>query len=163
VFDKPEPAAGGGMMPGEGGEGGGAEDVSGGTMSVKVKMRSNVGKAMWKIDNLSPDIKIAKPEAVTVLIVTPSLKSDNKDGAPVAITFSYSEAGPTQVTTGGGGGGSGYVSGISLGQLKGGRVLHVMSHFGKQKSADDEFPLQNLIVNFMTELNERKLGLARKR
>ena len=136
------------------------EPVKSDTRSVKLK--SNIGKASWKIDAQSPDLKI-KPDAVTVLIMTPNLKSDSKEGAPVAVTFAYTkESGPIQVTSTAATGGTGY-SGVPMALLKAGRVLHVMSHFGKQQSADDEFPLQNLIVNFMIELSERKLGQARKR
>ena len=34
---------------------------------------------------------------------------------------------------------------------KGGRVLHVMSHYGHQSSKDDGQALQNLLVNFLLE------------
>ena len=139
---------------------GDAASADAGTMSVKIK--SNVGKASWKIDGGSPDIKVTNKDTVTVLLVTPSVKSDSKEGAPVAVTFSYTkEGGPTPVLSSAGGN-SGY-SGMSIGQIKGGRVLHVMSHFGKQQSAEDEFPLQNLIINFLTELNERKSNDAHKK
>lgn len=39
----------------------------------------------------------------------------------------------------------------------GGRVIHVLSHFGKQDSQDDEFALQNLMLNFLIEANERRV------
>ena len=60
---------------------------------------------------------------------------------------------------------TGKVSGKSRGkshwrELKpGGRVLHVMSHFGKQQgSKDDTFVLQNLILNFIMESNKNHGG-----
>ncbi len=37
----------------------------------------------------------------------------------------------------------------------GGAVLHVLSHFGKQKTQDDEFALQNLLLNFILEAHTR--------
>ena len=38
----------------------------------------------------------------------------------------------------------------------GGRVLHVMSHFGKQQgSSEDTFVLQNMILNFIMESNRQ--------
>jgi hypothetical protein len=164
VFEKPEKPPDEMPMDGGGGMGGdsGTSSVKDETRSVKVK--SNVGKASWKIDNDSPDLVVAKPEMVTVLIVSPQLGSSKEwGGAPVAITFAYSaDGGARQVPSTAATGGSGY-SGVPMSLLKAGRVLHVMSHFGKQESGDDEFPLQNLIVNFMIELSERKLGQARKK
>ncbi|MFH1227445.1 MAG: hypothetical protein V1701_06030 [Planctomycetota bacterium] len=137
--------------------------VPGETLSRKIK--SSAGKASWKIDNDSPDLIVVNPGAVTVLIVSPSLKGGTKEtgGSPLAVTFGYSKEGnPMQVVSAAATGGSGY-AGVPMALLKAGRVMHVMSHFGKQKSSDDEFPLQNLIVNFFVELNERKLGDARKK
>ncbi|MFH1230143.1 MAG: hypothetical protein V1709_01460 [Planctomycetota bacterium] len=99
--------------------------------------------AQWKIDNDSPDIKILKKEAVTVLIVSPQIAEKNKDGGAVAVTWKYGK--PVILT------GSDKPT-----LMPGGRVLHVMSHFGKQRSELDEFALQNLIVNFFTELNEQR-------
>ncbi|MFH1227444.1 MAG: hypothetical protein V1701_06025 [Planctomycetota bacterium] len=138
--------------------------VPGETLSRKVKS-SAAGKASWKIDDQSPDLIVVKPDMVTVLIVSPSLKGGTKEtgGAPLAVTFGYSKEGnPMQVVSAAATGGTGY-TGVPMALLKAGRVLHVMSHFGKQKSSDDEFPLQNLIVNFFVELSERKLGDARKK
>ena len=68
----------------------------------------------------------------------------NTDGA-VAVTFGVS--GSNIVATG---------SEKRSSYQGGGRVLHVMSHFGKQKSKVDEFALQNLILNFIMELNQRR-------
>ncbi|MBI5778189.1 MAG: HEAT repeat domain-containing protein [Planctomycetes bacterium] len=100
--------------------------------------------AEWKIDEDSPDIKVLKKD-VTVLIMSPKLVTkSNTDGA-VAVTFGVS--GSNIVTTG-------TEKGPSY--QGGGRVLHVMSHFGHQKSKVDEFALQNLILNFIMELNQRR-------
>jgi hypothetical protein len=44
--------------------------------------------------------------------------------------------------------------------MQGGRVLYVLSHFGKQVSAQDEYSLQNLLINFLIEANERRGSYA---
>jgi len=118
------------------------EEKSGETRSVKPgEFRID---AEWKIDEDSPDIKVLKKD-VTVLIMSPKLVTkSNTDGA-VAVTFGVS--GSNIVTTGSEKGPS---------YQGGGRVLHVMSHFGHQKSKIDEFALQNLILNFIMELNQRR-------
>ncbi|MFH1231564.1 MAG: HEAT repeat domain-containing protein [Planctomycetota bacterium] len=118
-----------------------SEGKSGETTSVKQQdFRID---AEWKIDNESPDIKILKKDTVTVLIVSPQLAKENKSEGAVAVTWSYGK--PVVLT------GSNKPT-----YMPGGRVLHVMSHFGKQRSKLDEFALQNLIVNFFVELNEQR-------
>ena len=37
-------------------------------------------------------------------------------------------------------------------------VVYVLSHFGKQESTADEHSLQNLLINFLVEANERRAG-----
>jgi hypothetical protein len=72
-----------------------------------------------------------------------------------AVTFFPGAAPRTVVATGG------FVQDRS--QMKGGgRVVHVLSHFGKQQSEQDEFTLQNLLLNFLIEANERRRPPARK-
>jgi hypothetical protein len=44
----------------------------------------------------------------------------------------------------------------------GGRVVHVLSHFGKQSSSDGEFALQNVMLNFLIEANERRVKNKKK-
>ena len=50
-------------------------------------------------------------------------------------------------------------------KMTGGRVLYVLSHFGKQKSSEDEYSMQNLLINFLIEAYERRanFGKAKKR
>lgn len=88
-------------------------------------------KHEWKIDADSPSIDVRSPD-VRVLMVSPELEASNKGQGAVAITFRYSK----------------------------GQVLHVLSHFGKQKKAEDEYALQNLMLNFILEASE-KWNLAR--
>jgi hypothetical protein len=119
-----------------------AEGKSGETQSVKPgEFRID---AEWKIDDESPDIKILKKDAVTVLIMSPKIADKSRPEGAVAVTWGVS--GENIVSTGSN----------KTSYSGGGRVLHVMSHFGKQKSKIDEFALQNLILNFLIELNQRR-------
>lgn len=120
----------------------------------------------WKIDDESPSIKVVDQGAVTVLMESEDLQKAAGGDGSVAVTFRYGTgsprkqgegAAPDRVRTGGGGGAD---AGKSRGrgewaeEQRGGRVLHVMSHFGKQQgSRDDTFVLQNLILNFIMESN----------
>lgn len=120
-----------------------SEGKSGETQSVKPgEFRLD---AEWKIDNESPDIKVLKKDIVTVLIMSPKLaNAKSKDEGAVAVTWGVS--GENIVSTGSN----------KTSYAGGGRVMHVMSHFGKQKSKIDEFALQNLLLNFLIELNQRR-------
>ena len=46
--------------------------------------------------------------------------------------------------------------------MSGGRVMYVLSHFGKQKSKKDEYALQNLLLNFLLEASERRAHYRKK-
>ncbi|MFH1230745.1 MAG: hypothetical protein V1709_04530 [Planctomycetota bacterium] len=116
------------------------------TRSVKPEETTYRVNAEWKIDADSPDIKVLKKDMVTVLIVSPKLSNaKSKDEGAVVVTWGFSDK--SIVLTDGK---------KSASYTPGGRVLHVMSHFGKQKSKLDEFALQNLLLNFLTELSERR-------
>lgn len=123
VFEAPTPVAGG--SPDEG------------TRAMKKELR--IGEAEWKIDKDSPDIVVKNPKDVTVLIISPDLKKDGAAGA-VAVTYACGNKGGTAKITG---------TGETV--QGGGRVLHVLSHFGKQGNPADEYILQNLILNFLME------------
>jgi hypothetical protein len=111
--------------------------------TTSVKQQDFRIDAEWRIDDESPDIKILKKDVVTVLIVSPQLAKENKSEGAVAVTWSYSKP---MIKTGS----------DKPTYMPGGKVLHVMSHFGKQRSKLDEFALQNLILNFFMELNEQR-------
>jgi hypothetical protein len=125
-----------------------AEDNNGGTVSVQRK--TSIGEGQWKIDADSPDIKIMKPNEVVVLIVSEDLKTDDKYSGAVALTFEVGLNGqavsPSTSTSGN--------DGYTIAKKRGGQVMHVLSHFGKQKDVSDEFVLQNLILNFIMEAVE---------
>lgn len=106
----------------------------------------------WKVDNLSPSIRVVDPAKVTVLLASKDLVSNDNNTA-VAVVFSPGEVvaapEPNKRTRSGGA-----KPPASVG-ARPGLVLHVLSHFGKQKSETDEFTLQNLLVNFLLEAQER--------
>ncbi|MCK4909578.1 MAG: hypothetical protein KAS70_06735 [Planctomycetes bacterium] len=112
---------------------------AGATQAVKLALK--VGEGKWKIDEDSPDIVVQNPKLVEVLMVAPELVDKKTAGANgvVAVTFSYDQ-GRRMVSTGRG-----------KKVNSGGRVLHVLSHFGKQDVNDDELALQNLLLNFLIE------------
>ncbi|HKS16577.1 MAG TPA: hypothetical protein VJU16_04640, partial [Planctomycetota bacterium] len=106
----------------------------------------------WKIDKDSPVIKITGGAKVTVLIYSKDVAAAGKGSDAVAITF--------VVAPKAGGGMDPVATGAPIEQdrtkMSGGRVLHVMSHFGKQKSQTDEYTIQNLLLNFLIEASERR-------
>lgn len=122
----------------------------------------------WKIDDESPSLKINSSD-VDVLMRSEDLGKAMGGKDAVAVSFRAGSAKPAAEkarkdkrgpVTGGGG-----LEGKSRGkshwrELKpGGRVLHVMSHFGKQQgSSEDTFVLQNMILNFIMESNRQHGG-----
>lgn len=119
----------------------------------------------WHIDLDSSAIAIKNPKRVTVLmfsetVAAQSEKEQVKGSDAVALTW-LSGGGnePDPVSTGA-------PITQALSGMKGGRVLHVLAHFGKQaKTAGGdkgEYTLQNLLVNFLIEANERRLMKAPK-
>jgi hypothetical protein len=108
----------------------------------------------WKIDRDSPTIKIKDKARVTTLIYSKdvgALAGGNGSDA-VAVTFIVSPKGQPAADP--------VATGAPIEQdrtkMSGGRVLHVMSHFGKQKNLTDEYTIQNLLINFLIEASERK-------
>jgi len=95
----------------------------------------------WKIDRDSPAIKVVSKD-VTVLMTSGDLRQLADGDDAVAVTF-LPRGGPETADA------------AAQTKLRGGRVLHVLSHFGKQGSQDDEYALQNLLLNFLLEANRR--------
>lgn len=96
----------------------------------------------WKVDAESPLIKIVNPYGVIPLLVSEELAKKYRGNGSVAVTFEVGR-GKRKRYPG------------EIADMRGGRVLHVISHFGKQKSEDDEYTLQNLLVNFLLEAKSR--------
>jgi len=93
----------------------------------------------WKIDTDSPKIGVKDPNAVQVLIESDTV-------GPVALTFT-----PARVKAKKG------EFEQDRTKMQGGRVLHVLSHFGEQEAPADELTIQNLLLNFLIEASERSL------
>lgn len=125
---------------------------------IKIKSEGGGGKSAsqieekidhrWEIDALSYTIGY-DPSKVIVLCESPELLGTTKDNA-VAVTFGYGDSGGGKpaVATGG--------VYEELPKMKGGKVLHILSHFGKQKNAQDDYALQNMLLNFLIEAKDRK-------
>ena len=79
----------------------------------------------WQIDRESPSLEI-RSRSVEILMHSEDLEEQCGNGA-VAVSF----------------------------PAKQGKVLHVLSHFGKQGSGDDEATIENLLVNFLIEVKIR--------
>ncbi len=108
----------------------------------------------WKIDKETRTIRVKDGKRVVTLLTSPVLEKTAQGDDAVAVTFEVSPDAkkPASVSTGE----------ISQDRRKmtGGRVLYVLSHFGKQNSEKDEYALQNLLVNFLVEANERRGAFA---
>lgn len=109
----------------------------------------------WKIDKETRTIKVKDPSKVVTLLTSPDLAKSSQGDDAVAVTFEVTpgKSSPKGIAT---------APEISQDRRKmvGGRVLYVLSHFGKQDSQEDEFALQNLLVNFLVEANERRGSYA---
>ena len=111
----------------------------------------------WQVDDESPAIAVTNEREVDLVMISDDLAKVTDGHKAVAISFRYGRGGKKsgardRPVTG--------LSGKSRGKgawsedLPGGRVLHMMSHFGHQQgSQSDTFVLQNLILNFITESN----------
>jgi hypothetical protein len=111
----------------------------------------------WKIDKETRCIHVHNPRVV-ILLSSPELKKTADGDEAVAVTWGVDPVASVKgapkknasvASTGG-----------ELSQdrktMTGGRVVYVLSHFGKQESTADEHSLQNLLINFLVEANERR-------
>lgn len=115
----------------------------------------------WHIDQDSPAIKIIDKARVTTLLFseTVGVQSDKDGSDACAITFAFGKGLATDmakdpIATGG-------APVQNREKMTGGRVMHVLSHFGKQGSRGDagaagEATLMNLMVNYLSEAAARK-------
>lgn len=111
----------------------------------------------WKIDKETRTVHIRDPRVVT-LLCSPELHKTAKGDDAVAITF-----GVMPGTASAGGAPKKNAPVATGGELShnrkamsGGRVVYVLSHFGKQGASSDEHSLQNLLINFLIEANDRR-------
>lgn len=155
--------------PSDDGEGGGGD---GGTRTRDLGEDNPTiaARNTWHIDDESPAVEVVDRAAVTVLIESEDLAKLSGGNETVAVNFRRGNALPKREASGGaggaGGGGGRTSSGPNGGttrgkdawaeQLRGGSVLHCMSHFGKQQGKqEDTFVIQNLILNFIMESNRQ--------
>jgi hypothetical protein len=134
----------------EGGDSGGTV-VRGG--QVGSEFRSP--KHKWTIDDDSPSIKIVDHKRVKVLLTSDELKKLADGDNAVAFMFHIGRNTKKDKRVATGSSKKSRQVGTEEGK-PGGRVLHVLSHFGKQSSAADETALQNLLYNFMLECARRR-------
>lgn len=112
--------------------------------------KGDTGRLKWVIDSGAPVLAF-DPKKVVPLVESPDLSRQRKPSA-VAVTFAF------------GGDAKLIEEGIPLGgvyeelfRMKGGKVVCVLSHFMKQRTNEDGFALQNLLINFLIEARERSM------
>lgn len=145
---------------GEGKEGGDGERTKEGKRTIDEDELINRIRNLnhkWKIDDESPYLRIRNKSQVMKLMESEKVGKLAEGNDAVAVTFFAGKVGY---------GSGGKDSGIE--RRASGRVLHVLSHFGKQSSIEDEYALQNLLLNFLLEANrfyharEKSKGGAKK-
>ena len=97
----------------------------------------------WHVDDESPAFHVVDGKTVVTLLESEELGKMADGETSVAVTFRVGK-GSSRQATGAKGGAEFAVGG-------GGRVLHTMSHFGKQDGSQDGQALLNLILNFLVE------------
>lgn len=127
------------------------EDLSSEEQNEKAESRVyEPAKHGWKVDDDSPIVEVNSKMAQILLETKDARLVKDGNGGAVAVVF-----GPVPdkqvVLTG---------DGIDAGKMKGGRVLHVLSHFEKQKGGDRS--LQNILLNFLLEAADRHSIKLRK-
>jgi hypothetical protein len=147
------------------------DDGDGGSRTRDLSPTENPTSAVkhqWQIDDESPSIFLQNGGKVEVLMRSQPLGSLAGGDEAVAVNFRVGNSKPKSAAKKGRKGpvtGGGRLSGKSRGKghwsegLRGGSVLHVISHFGHQQgSKSDTFVLQNLILNFIMESNRQHGG-----
>ena len=123
-------------------------------------------KNEWKVDDESPNIVIVNNKVVTILLESKKVSDMRGGNGAVAFTFGGPKYIPGTGTTRKKGK-KGLTTGVPVDgrtiDKKGrsravpgpmGRVLHVLSHFGRQQTQEDCFALQNMLLNFLIEGRE---------
>ena len=115
----------------------------------------------WQIDDESFELTIKNRARVIPLLGSSDVKPRSPDDKKKPVSVVALAFRP----------GTGKTAPIGLGKRKAppgtpGVVVQVLSHFGKQHSDEDEFSLQNLLLNFLIDSNTARLqrgGKKRKR
>lgn len=103
----------------------------------------------WTVDSGGPLLAFDATRAIA-LIDSPDLQRRKKPST-VALTFTC--GGDPRATLGSIATGGVYEDSVKVG----GRVVCVLSHFIKQRTNDDGFILENLLVNLLIEANDRRI------
>jgi hypothetical protein len=110
---------------------------------------SEMAGVEWSLDEATCAVSIVNKSRVTVLLSSETLLYQTEKDAgsdALAVTFSSTkDSDPVK---------AGRAIPQNPAEMKGGRVLHVMTRFGLDAKADD-LALRNLLVNFLIEANER--------
>lgn len=133
-------------------------DMTTGIDEETIEERLKPPKNEWKVDDESPNIMVLDKKAVTILMTSKKISDMRQGQGAVALTF-----GGPRFIPGTGKKGKGLTTGVPTEGMGGarkpgplGRVLHVLSHFGRQHEREDAFALQNLLLNFLIEGREFK-------
>jgi hypothetical protein len=111
-----------------------------------VKVKHN-----WVVDDESWALKIADA-AKTVVLLT-SGKLQKKTGGEGVVAFFFRPGGDVTKD-------DGAAPATGRKRPRAGLVLQVLSHFGKQECEDDEYALQNILVNFLIAANAQNGGIV---
>lgn len=123
-------------------------DVDEGTRVFSPADRVGALSHQWHIDDESPIVEVRNKSAVTVLLASQAVRQQGEGRDACALTFFPGASGKGQrasVITDGDGSDVGFGSG---------RVVHILSHFGKQNDISDEAAIRNLLLNFLREAAE---------
>ncbi len=96
---------------------------------AEVKSYFTPSEYKWKIDKDSPAIVVKNKRRVQILLASPELGRMAEGNDALAVTFS---PGRSRLS---------------------GKVLHILSHFGKQTTRNSEYGIQNLLLNFLIDAN----------
>ena len=115
----------------------------------------------WQIDDESFELTIKNRARVIALLGSSEVKPRDPEDKKKAVSVVALAFRP----------GSGKTAPIGSGKRKvppgtPGVIVQVLSHFGKQHSSEDEFSLQNLLLNFLIDSNTarlRRAGRGRRR
>jgi len=119
-------------------------------VDLPLGMAPQKARLEWQIDGGGPSIGF-DPSKVVPLVDAPDLAKKRRP-TTVAAYFAYGEE-PKVVQE------AVAVGGVyeEFAREKSGKVLCVLSHFVKQRTNEDGFVLQNLLLNFLIEARDRKL------
>jgi len=105
-------------------------------------------KHKWQIDDESYSIRVLDRERVVTLLTSGKLAGAAGGDGAVAVAFRPGSNAPI---------------GQKVAKGQPGVVLAVLSHFGKQESAEDEMAIQNLLLNFLIDANAAREERAPRR